>query len=67
MTTQRKLKAARAERGLTQAQLAKKLGIKQCTLSNWERNIEAVSFGDVIRLCKVLGITDINTLRGDLS
>lgn len=50
------IKLARVSKGLTQEQLAKRLGIKQSTLSQWEKNIDRVSFGDVRRLCKVLGI-----------
>ena len=62
--TTRTLKAARAAKGLTQKQLAKKLGIEQATLSNWENDISHVSFYNVDRLCRVLGIDDINVLRG---
>ena len=50
------IKLARVSKGLTQEQLAKRLGIKQSTLSQWEKDIDRVSFGDVRRLCKVLGI-----------
>lgn len=50
------IKLARVSKGLTQEQLAKRLGIKQSTLSQWEKNIDRVSFGDVRRLCKILGI-----------
>lgn len=57
------LAIARITKGLTQAQLGKKLGVKQSTISNWERDINVMTFGDVQRVCKVLGITDINTLR----
>ena len=57
------LAIARITKGLTQAQLGKKLGVKQSTISNWERDINVMTFGDVQRVCEVLGITDINTLR----
>lgn len=57
------LTIARITKGLTQAQLGKKLGVKQSTVSSWEKNINSMTFGDVQRVCKVLGITDINVLR----
>lgn len=57
------LTIARITKGLTQAQLGKKLGVKQSTVSSWEKNINSMTFGDVQRVCKVLGITDINILR----
>ena len=62
-TTRNKIKAARAMKGLTQAQLAKKLCITQSAMSYWEKNINHVAFGDVQRLCKVLGL-DLNDLKG---
>ena len=58
------LKSARVLKGLTQKQLAKKLGIEQATLSKWEEDISHVSFYNVDRLCRVLDIEDINILRG---
>lgn len=61
--TRNKIKAARAMKGLTQAQLAKKLGITQSAMSYWETHLDGVSFGNVQRLCKILGI-DINDLKG---
>lgn len=57
------LMLARIRKGLTQAQLGKKLGVKQSTISSWERNINSMTFGDVQRVCNVLGITDINVFR----
>ena len=51
---------------MTQAQLGKKLGVKQSTISSWERNINSMTFGDVQRVCKVLGITDINIFRTEV-
>lgn len=57
------LMIARITKGLTQAQLGKKLNVTQSTISYWEKNINNMTFGDVQRVCKVLGITDINTLR----
>lgn len=56
------LTIARVTKGLTQTQLAKKLGVEQSTISQWERNINRMSFGDLRRVCAVLGIKDLNTL-----
>jgi transcriptional regulator with XRE-family HTH domain len=57
------LTIARISKGMTQAQHGKKQGVKQSTISSWERNINSMTFGDVQRVCKVLGITDINVFR----
>lgn len=67
MDAKKIIKSARVLKGLTQAQLGKKLGVKQSTISQWESNINSVSFGDIIKMCKVLGITDINTLKTEVS
>ena len=53
-----KIKAARVMTGLTQAQLAKKVGKPQ----SWVSAVENGGLGDarlidVIRLCRILGIT----------
>ena len=60
--TTRTLKAARAAKGLTQKQLAKKLGITQSAMSYWEKDLDRVAFGDIKRLCKILGL-DLNDLK----
>lgn len=52
----RKLKAARAENGYTQAQLAKKLKCAQSSISLWEKDISSACFIDVVRLCALLGL-----------
>ena len=57
------LSLARISKGMTQAQLGKKLGVKQSTISQWESNINSMSFGDIIRVCKLLGINDLNVLK----
>lgn len=56
-TAKNYIKSARVLKGMTQEQVAKRLGIKQSTLSQWEKDIDHVSFGDVRRLCKVLEIS----------
>lgn len=60
------LALARISKGMTQEQLGKKLGVGQSTVSHWEININSMTFGDVQRVCKVLGIRDINILRTEV-
>jgi transcriptional regulator with XRE-family HTH domain len=61
------LKLARLTRGLTQEQLAKALGVEQSTVSYWEQDIGRMNFRDVLRVCKLLGINDINILKTEVS
>ena len=52
------LRIARARLGLTQTQLAKKIGKKQSWVS-WVENggLGDANLSDVLRLCKVLGLS----------
>jgi len=50
------LKGFRKKAGLTQADVAARMGISQQTLSALERNAEAVSAGRLMRLLAVLGV-----------
>ncbi|CAN7614689.1 transcriptional regulator, y4mF family [compost metagenome] len=50
------LQAFRKDAGLTQAQVASRLGVTQQTLSALERNAEAVSTGRLMRLLAILGV-----------
>ncbi|CAG2146074.1 helix-turn-helix domain-containing protein [Cupriavidus numazuensis] len=50
------LKGFRKQAGLTQAELAVRMGVSQQTLSALERNAEAVSAGRLMRLLAVLGV-----------
>ena len=60
------LSLTRISKGMTQTQLGKKLGVKQSTVSQWESNINSMSFGDIIRVCKLLGINDLNVLKEEI-
>ena len=62
----RKLKAARAENGYTQAQLAKKLKCAQNSISLWEKDISSARFKDVVHLCRLLGL-DISDIEKDVT
>ncbi|MGH8787394.1 MAG: helix-turn-helix transcriptional regulator [Cupriavidus necator] len=50
------LQAFRKDAGLTQAQVASRLGVTQQTLSALERNAEAVSTARLMRLLAILGV-----------
>ena len=61
MRRQRLIRAARASRGLTQENVAKRLGVKQSSYQQMEKNINNVKLGRVCEICKILGL-DINEL-----
>ena len=50
------LKAFRKNAGLTQAEVALRLGVTQQTVSALERNAEAVSAERLMRLLNILGV-----------
>jgi HTH-type transcriptional regulator/antitoxin HipB len=50
------LQAFRKEAGMTQAEVARRLGVKQQTISALERNAEMVSAERLLRLLNVLGV-----------
>ena len=50
------LEAARVNAGYKQSEAAKKLGITQSTLSNWENNSTKLSYIDAIKIGEVYGV-----------
>lgn len=50
------LQAFRKEAGMTQTEVAQRLGVKQQTISALERNAETVSAERLLRLLNVLGV-----------
>lgn len=52
-----RIKELRAEKGLTQKELAKQLSITIPTLSHWECNYQEPSCKDIIRLCNFFGVS----------
>ena len=52
-----RIKELRAEKGLTQKELAAELSITIPTLSHWECNYQEPSSKDIINLCKFFGIS----------
>ena len=49
-----KIKAMRIKRGLTQKQLADRLGVKQQNVSDWERGERSPSVKNLKKLAEVL-------------
>ena len=54
-----KLRGKMAERGVTQAQLAEKIGINKCTLNVKMNGQYAFGNDEIIAICKVLGIPHV--------
>jgi HTH-type transcriptional regulator / antitoxin HipB len=59
------LKAFRKQAGLTQGQLAARLGITQQTLSTLERNANKVSADRLLQLLGILGVEMVLQPRGE--
>lgn len=55
------IKGARVEKGLTQLQAAREMGVTRETIANWEKGNTAPSAPQLMELCRVYGvsITDI--------
>lgn len=52
-----RLKSLRLEKGLTQKQLADKLGMVKATISSYEQNTNCPSIETFINLCKVFDVS----------
>ena len=63
MTTGQRIKAARKQSGLTQAELAVKLGIPYQSISQWERDIRNPKIETLQRIAAALGVRT-DTLMG---
>ncbi|MCP3764814.1 helix-turn-helix transcriptional regulator [Domibacillus sp. A3M-37] len=55
------LARARKEKGLTQEELAEKLGYSKATVSNWENGYSTPQLTDAFKVASILG-KDINHL-----
>ena len=51
------VKAARVNAGLTQEELANKMGVHRSTISSWETNPSTMQIKDAELLCKILNIS----------
>ena len=61
----RKIKMAIAQQGLTQAKLAKRMGVTQSTVSYWISDIDRISVGNLKRLCRILSVSPAEILKGE--
>ncbi len=61
----RKIKMAIAQQGLTQAKIAKRMGVTQSTVSYWISDIDRISVGNLKRLCKILSVSPAEILKGE--
>ena len=61
------LQAFRKEAGMTQAAMARRLGVTQQTLSALERNADKVSADRLLAILSVLGVEMVLRPRGDAS
>lgn len=59
----RKIKMAIAQQGLTQAKIAKRMGVTQSTVSYWISDIDRISVGNLKRLCRILSISPTEILE----
>lgn len=51
-----KIKAARLNKNLKQSELAKKLNVKNTTISNWEKGLSKPDLDTIENLCKILDV-----------
>lgn len=57
MSIGEKIKELRNEKGLSQMQLAKAIGVSQKAIDYWERNVNEPKASYLISLVKVFGLT----------
>ena len=58
-----RIQAARKAQGMTQKELAERLGVQNTTVSNWEKNLNKQDGDAIQRLCEILELTP-NQLYG---
>ena len=51
------LRALRIKKGLTIAELAKKIGSNYQTVGRWERGTTEINLGDALKVCRALDCT----------
>lgn len=62
-----RIAARRKEKGMTQEELAAKLGVSAQAVSKWENDVSCPDISLLPRLCRILGITSDELLTGDNS
>lgn len=60
-----RITAFRANRGLSEKELAAKVGVDGNTVSRWERGKQPLRPGNLGKLCKALGVTEAELCRDD--
>ena len=58
------LKNARTKRGMTQKDLAMKLGLTESAISAWENGVRSPNYRDMMRVCAFFGMTVEELLHG---
>lgn len=51
------IKAARVNAGLTQEELAKKMGVHRLTIASWEANPASMKIKEAESMCSILGVS----------
>ena len=64
MLTGSKLRAIRAMRGITQAELASKAGISQTAVAEFEKDKRDLRTSTVVKLCEALGVQVVYRIDG---
>ncbi len=59
-----RIKALRNEKGWTQTQLGKKLGVSGVSVTNWEKGKNELRYDNAIQLARVLGTTHEYIMTG---
>lgn len=59
-----RIQKSRKERGLTQEELAAKLGVSSQAVSKWENDISCPDIALLPQLCRILGVTTDELLTG---
>ena len=62
-----RIAARRKEKGMTQEELAARLGVSAQAVSKWENDVSCPDISLLPRLCRILGITSDELLTGDNS
>ena len=57
------IKSHRKNIGLTQKELAEKVGVSMNTVARWERNESEPSWSDFIKVCVVLGMNPLDFME----
>lgn len=61
------IKAARVNAGMTQQDLAEKMGVHRMTVASWESNPASMQIKEAEQLCSILGVAFSQIFFGDCS